>query len=46
MAEKQLGSSFQLHVSSVRISNHGGIESVDGVVTAWNEREIKDVPVH
>jgi hypothetical protein len=46
MAEKQLESGYQMHVSSLRISSRGGTESVSGVVTAWNEREIKDVPVH
>jgi hypothetical protein len=46
MAERQLGSGFQLHIGSLRISSRGGTEPVAGVATAWNEREIADVPVH
>jgi hypothetical protein len=46
MAERQPGSGFQLHIGSLRISGRGGTEPVAGVVTAWNEREITDVPVH
>jgi hypothetical protein len=45
MAEKEVGPGYQLHVSSLRISGTGGKTSVSGVVTAWNEKEIKEIPV-
>jgi len=45
MAEQQLGPGFRYHVSSLSIAkNHQGT-FVSGMVTAWNEKEIKDVPV-
>jgi hypothetical protein len=46
MAEKQLGSDYRLHVSSLRNPSHGGAESVADVVNAWNDGELEDVPVH
>jgi hypothetical protein len=46
MAEEQVGSGYHLHVSSLRISRGGGTESVSGVVTAWNDKEVREIPVH
>jgi hypothetical protein len=46
MAEEQAGSGYKFHVSSLRISRVGVSESASGVVTAWNDKEIKDIPVH
>lgn len=43
MAEQQVGSGYRFHVSSLNIAknNHGTF--VSGVVTAWNENEIRNV---
>jgi hypothetical protein len=46
IAETQLGPGYTLHVSSLSVSSGGGTESVSGIVTAWNDREIKDILVH
>lgn len=45
IAEQQVGPGYRYHVSSLNIakSNQGTI--VSGVVTAWNEKEIKNIPV-
>jgi hypothetical protein len=45
MAEKQVGPGYKFHVRSMRISNAGQTQSADGVVTAWNEKEIREIPV-
>jgi amino acid transporter len=46
IAEKEVGPGYELHVKSVRFSQHGGEKSVAGVVTAWNDREVRQIPVH
>lgn len=45
IAEQQLGSTYRYHVTSLSIawSNRGTL--VSGSVTAWNDREVRDVPV-
>ena len=45
MARQQLGAGFHYHVSSLNINTGGGLTSVDGMVTAWNEKEIRQVRV-
>jgi hypothetical protein len=46
MAAKEVGPGYHLQVKSLRISQHYGEKSVTGVVTAWKDGEIRDVPVH
>jgi hypothetical protein len=46
MAAQEVGPGYQLHLKSLRISQHYGAKSVTGVVTAWKDGEIRDVPVH
>lgn len=46
LAEKQVGSGYKFHVTTLSISNPGPNESVSGVVTAWNDNEIRDIPIH
>jgi hypothetical protein len=46
MAAKEVGPGYQLHLKSLRISQHFGEKTVTGVVTAWKDGEIRDVPVH
>ncbi len=46
MAEKLVGPGYKLHVSSMRVSKSGDTESVSGVVTAWNDQEIREIAVH
>ena len=46
MAEKLVGPGYRLHVSSMRVSESGHTESVSGVVTAWNDKEIREIAVH
>ncbi len=45
MAEQQLGATYRYHVSSLNIMTNGQSTFVTGVVTAWNEKEIRQVPV-
>jgi hypothetical protein len=45
MAEQQLGSAYRYHVSSLNIAKNNRGTFVAGVVTAWNEKEIRNVPV-
>jgi hypothetical protein len=41
---QQLGSTFRYHVSSLQITKDSHGTSVTGIVTAWNDTEIRDVP--
>jgi hypothetical protein len=43
-AKAKLGPSYQFHVSSLNYESTSAGVSVSGVVTAWNELEVKDVP--
>lgn len=45
IAQQQVGSDFRLHVSSLSIVKNGEGKFVSGVVTAWNEGEIRYIPV-
>lgn len=45
VAEQQLGPGYRYHVSSLKISKSSKGTAVAGVVTAWNEKEIRHVPV-
>jgi hypothetical protein len=45
VAEQQLGPGYRYHVSSLKISKSSKGTVVVGVVTAWNEKEIRHVPV-
>lgn len=44
LTKQQLGPGFQHHVSSLNYQSFGGSSSLSGVVKAWNEMEVKDVP--
>jgi len=46
MAEKQVGPGYKWYVHSLSYTGTGGSTSVSGVVTAWNETEIREIPVH
>lgn len=46
MAEHELGPGYRYHVSSLNIAINNEGTSVSGVVTAWNDREIRSLPVH
>ena len=46
MATEQVGSGYKFHVNSLRTSSVGDSESTSGVVTAWNDKEVRDIPVH
>jgi hypothetical protein len=45
LAGKQVGSGYRLHISSLRVSASGDTERGSGIVTAWNDNEIRDIPV-
>lgn len=45
MAERQLGSAYRYHVSSLKIAKNSQGTFVAGVVTAWNAEEVRLVPV-
>lgn len=46
MAEEQMGPGYRFHVSSLRVTKNNRGTFVSGVITAWNEKEIKNLPVH
>lgn len=46
MAEKQVGPGYRFQVSSLNIVKNNQGTSVSGVVTAWNDHEIREIPVH
>jgi len=46
IAQRELGAGYHFHVRSLNIVEKSGVKSVSGVVTAWNENEVIDVPVH
>ena len=46
LAEQQVGSGYRLHVSSLNITKNNQGTFVSGVVTAWNDSEIRNLPVH
>jgi hypothetical protein len=45
IAQQQLGGGYQYHVSSLRVAKTLQGTFVAGVVTAWNDHEVKTVPV-
>ena len=45
LASTQLGTGYNYHVGSLNISTNGQTKSVSGVVTAWNDKEILQLPV-
>jgi hypothetical protein len=45
-AAKEVGPSFALHVTSLYVNDSLGRKSVSAVVTAWNNQEVRDIPVH
>lgn len=45
MVQQQLGAGYQYHVSSLNVSTSGQGKYVRATVTAWNEREVRTVPV-
>lgn len=45
IAQQQLGAAYRYHVSSLNIATSSRGTFVAGIVTAWNEREIRSVPV-
>ena len=45
MAQQQLGTTYRYHVSSLDVTTNARGKSVSASVTAWNEREIRNVPV-
>ena len=44
-AAKAVGPGFALHVTSLYINDSPGHKSVSAVVTAWNNKEVRDIPV-
>ncbi len=45
MAEAQLGRDFKYHVSSLQVTSNSEGTHVSAVVTAWNQLEIRTVPL-
>ncbi|AXK40669.1 hypothetical protein DWG20_15260 [Crenobacter cavernae] len=45
MAEQQIGSGYRFYVSSLNIAKNNQGTFVSGIVTAWNDKEIKNIPV-
>jgi len=46
MAEQQMGPEYHYHVSSMNIAKNNRGTFVSGVVTAWNDHEIRNIPIH
>lgn len=44
-AAKEVGPGYSLQVTSLRINESGRHKSVSAVVTAWNDKEVRDIPV-
>jgi hypothetical protein len=44
-AERQFGPDYRYHVAALKVSSSGQGKHVEGLVTAWNGREIRHVPV-
>jgi hypothetical protein len=45
LAAARLGPGYRYHVSSLHVSKTGQGSSVFGVVTAWNDADLRDIPV-
>lgn len=45
MAEQQVGPGYRLHIRALNVSKIGKGAVVSGVVTAWNDNEIRRIPV-
>lgn len=45
LAQQRLGAGYRYHVASMNVAKTSQGTFVRGVVTAWNEREIRNVPV-
>jgi hypothetical protein len=45
-AAKTVGPGFALNVTSLYINDSPKHKSVAAVVTAWNDKEVRDIPVH
>lgn len=46
LAAQKVGPGYHLHVSSLSIAMNDRGTSFSGVVTAWNDNEIRNIPVH
>lgn len=46
MAAQQVGPGYRFHVSSLNIAKNNKGTFVSGVVTAWNDNEIRNIAVH
>jgi flagellar biogenesis protein FliO len=46
LAQQQLGPGYRYHVTSIDIEMNSKATSVAAVVTAWNDKEVRDLPVH
>jgi len=45
LAQQRLQGDFQYQVTSISVSKRNGGTAVKGVITAWNEAEIKQIPI-
>jgi hypothetical protein len=46
IAQQQVGPGYRFHVSSIQIRKNNRGTFVSGCVTAWNDKEVRYVPVH
>jgi hypothetical protein len=46
IAEQQVAAGYRFHVRSLSIVKNSQGKFFSGVVTAWNEKEIRNIPVH
>lgn len=46
IAKQQVGQGYRFHVSSLNIAKNNQGTFVSAVVTAWNDNEIRNIPVH
>lgn len=44
-AETQIGNGYKFHVKSINVSISGGKTHVQAIVTAYNNKEIKNIPI-
>jgi hypothetical protein len=46
LAKEQVGPGYRFHVGSLNITKSGQSTFVSGIVTAWSEKEIRNIQVN
>ncbi len=46
LASQEVGPGYQFYIDSLRTTYNSKTTSVSAIVTAWNDKEVRDIPVH